>query len=46
MREVQEPDKQTNFLEYIFLLKTLNKVCVAKMIIVAFKMQNKNANKK
>ena len=46
MREVQEPDKQTNFLEYIFLLKTLNKVCVAKMIIVAFKMQNKNSNKK
>ena len=39
-------DRQTNFLEYIFLLKTLNKVCVAKMIIVAFKMQNKNSNKK
>ena len=41
-------DRQTteNFLEYIFLLKTLNKVCVAKMMIVAFKMQNKNSNKK
>lgn len=36
-------------LEYIFLLKTGNKVWVAKMFIVAFKMKkkkNKKSNKK
>ena len=44
--ELREIYTTENFLEYIFLLKTLNNIWVAKMFFVTFKMKDKKPNKK
>ena len=44
--ELREIYTTENFLEYIFLLKTLNNIWVAKMFFVTFKMKDKKSNKK